>query len=142
MVSCTDAFCVTYPDDWSVEVGDDYLSFTHPDAPDRARATVASINMEAVVIEAGGTWPASPEDAVRAFWTLLDEAGVGELERIDSADVDGIVSTGSWEGGRMWTLLRPTSSSEAVTVEVLAPNESWESHAAVFLSGLELLPTG
>jgi hypothetical protein len=136
---CGDLFCTSVPNGWEVEVGDGYLAFRHPAAPDQAIATLSPISMEAMVENAGGSWPASIEDVVRSFWQLLEDAGVAEFGRLERLTGGSFRSEGTHEGGRLWHLLIPGSGSDAVAFEVRGPNRSWEAHADVFFSGVELL---
>ena len=91
----------------------------------KARVTVVSILMERVE---------------RSFWALLEETDVGSLERLERIPGGNIRADGSYEGGRMWTLLVPGDGESAVGVEVRGPNRSWEAHADVFFSAVELIP--
>jgi len=137
---CDDVACLTYPDGWEVvEVGDTFIRFTHPADPEHLHATISPTNMEGVVTEAGGTWPALPADAVRAFWALLEETGAGRLGALRPVP-GGIRSVGTYGKGRMWFLLLPTDATHAIGVEVRAPNRSWETHADVFFSHVTTLP--
>ena len=139
-VACAEAFCIAHPDGWEVEVGDTFISFQHPAAPDAALATIGFTNSEAVVTAAGGTWPANNETVARSFWALLEETDVGSLERLERIPGGNVRAYGSYEEGRMWTLLVPGDGTTAVGVEVRGPNRSWETHAEVFFSAVELIP--
>lgn len=136
---CGERFCVAAPDGWDVEFGERYLAFTHPDAPDRAKATISGVNMQALVENAGGMWPASTEDAVMSFWQLLEEAGVAQFERLERLTGGAFRSEGTHDAGMLWHLLIPVSGSDAVGFEVRGPNRSWQSHADAFFSDVELL---
>ena len=133
-VACTETFCVTYPSDWSALVGDGFVSFTHPTDPDRVLGTASETNMEGVVRNAGGTWPASVEVAAASFWALLEEAGVAELATVERLAGGSVASFGAYQDGRLWTLLIPVDSTVAVGIEVRAPNRTWQSHVDVFFS--------
>ncbi len=140
-VACADTVCIAYPSGWEViETGPDFIRFQHPLAPDVALATVGSTNMEAVVAQAGGTWPARTVDVVEAFWSLLEETGVGELATTTPVGDGAVRSTGAYERGRLWFLLVPVGTSRAIGVEVRAPDASWETHADVFFSEVVPVP--
>ncbi len=140
-VACADTVCIAYPSGWEViETGPDFIRFQHPSAPNVALATVGPTNMEAVVVQAGGTWPARPVDVVEAFWRLLEETGVGELATTTPVGDGAVRSMGAYEGGRLWYLLVPTGTSRAIGVEVRGPDASWESHADVFFSEVVPIP--
>lgn len=139
-VACAPEFCIAYPGGWEAEVGDTFISFRHPLAPESALATIGFTNPEAVVTSAGETWPANSETVARAFWALLEETDVASFERLERLPGGNIRSYGSYQDGRMWTLLVPTDEARAVGVEVRAPNRGWESHADVFFSSVELVP--
>lgn len=136
---CGELFCVGVPDGWEVEVGERYLAFAHPDVPDEAIATISGLSMRALVESAGGTWPASTEDAVDAFWQLLEEAGVARFERLERLMGGAFRSEGTHADGRLWHLLIPVSGSEAIGFEVRGPNRTWESHADAFFGEVEIL---
>lgn len=130
---CTQAFCMDVPEGWGDEVGDTYLAFNHDDLPDGTFLTANTVDMEAIVTAAGGTWPAPPDEVVEAFWSLLEVAGEGELRRSERQVGGAIRSSGSHSTGDMWHLLVPVEGSLAIGVEMRGPNGSWESHAdAVF----------
>lgn len=126
---CTETFCITVPDGWSYELGETYVSATNAVAPEATFLTAGVINMEAIVENSGGTWPAPTADVARAFWSLLEDAGAGEFER--SARVVGGAerSWGTHADGQMWHLVYPTGPTSAIGIELRAPNDTWESHA-------------
>ena len=137
-LACVDAFCLTHPAGWTVEEGDGFISFTHHAARDQAFATIGSVNQQALVVSAGGTWPAPTEEAVRAFWQLLDEADVARFDRMERLTGGAFRSEGSYESGRLWHLLIPGSGNRGVAVEVRGPNASWKPHADVFFESVEV----
>lgn len=139
-VVCAQEFCIAHPDGWEVEVGETYISFRHPAAPESAFATIGFTNPEAVVTAAGETWPANDETVARSFWALLEETEVASLDRLERLPGGNIRSHGSHEDGRMWALLVPTDDGRAVGIEVRGPNKGWEAHADVFFSTVELVP--
>lgn len=140
-IVCADDFCTRYPEGWEViETGAEHLSFAHPDAPERAKATVAYVNTEGVVTAAGGSWPANSETVARSFWTLLEDEGIASFERMERVGDGRIVAVGSYEGGRLWTLFVPIDSRRALGVEVRGPNRTWEPHASLFFDQLVLTP--
>ncbi len=94
--------------------------------------------MEGLITATGGTWPRTTDDVVRALWELLDD-GNAELGSLRLLSDGSVRSFGTFGGGRMWHRLAPVGGERAVGVEVRAPNSSWESHADVFLDGLEPL---
>ena len=130
---CNADFCIDVPDGWTTEVGDGYISAHHDIAPESTFLTAGLINFEAIVESAGGTWPAATDEVARAFWTLLEQADVGEYERSQRV-VGGAERTwGTHTDGTMWHLVYPTDPSRGIGVEMRAPNDSWETHAdAVF----------
>ena len=130
---CIQLLCITYPDGWEVvEEGVGFVTFSHPDAPEQALATVGPVNMEALVENAGRSWPASIEEVVRSFWQLLEEADVATFDRLQRLTGGAFRSQGSYEEGRLWHLLIPGNGNRAVGVEVRGPNPSWQTHADVF----------
>jgi hypothetical protein len=137
-VACAADFCVEYPSTWMVEEGETYLAFSHPLDPDRVLASAGPVDMAALVEAAGGTWPAPAEDAVAAFWSLIG-GGDAAVDEIVTAG-DGVRSEGRIESLRMWYLLVPTGGGDAIGLEVRAPNRSWQGHAEVFRSGLDISP--
>lgn len=135
---CNTDFCVGYPVGWDVvEVGDQFISFMHP-STDGVVATVGRVNMEGVVLNAGGQWPQSARNVVDHLWSLLDGGGA-ELTRVDLATGGALDSRGSVSTGRLWHRLVPVTSSVAIGVEVRAPNLSWEPHADVFRQSVQVL---
>ena len=136
--ACAAEFCVEYPSSWTAEEGDTFLAFSHPLDPEQLLASVGQVDMEALVAAAGGTWPASAEDATSAFWSLIG-GGEATVESI-TPDGAGVSSEGTLDGLRMWFLLVPTGAGDAVGIEVRAPNRSWAAHAEVFRSGLTISP--
>ncbi len=136
---CIEPLCITYPAGWEVvEEGAGFIAFAHPDALEQALATVGPLNMEAVVESSGGSWPAATEEVVRSFWQLLDEAGVATFDRMERLTGGAFRSEGSYEDGRLWHLLIPGSGNRGVAVEVRGPNASWQSHADVFFSNVQI----
>lgn len=139
-VVCAPSFCIAHPNGWEVEIGETYISFRHPVAPESAFATIGFTNPEAVVTAAGETWPANDETVARSFWALLEETEVGSLDRLERLPGGNVRSYGSYQDGRMWALLVQTDDGGAVGVEVRGPNQSWEAHADVFFSTVEPVP--
>lgn len=137
-IGCADEFCIVFPLGWDSESGDAYLSFSHPAAPGESAATISPISLQALVENAGGSWPASTEDAVRAFWQLLEEADVATLERVERLAGGAFRSEGTYADGRLWHLLIPGPGNRGIAVEVRGPNASWEPHANVFFSNVEV----
>jgi hypothetical protein len=135
---CSDDFCVNYPVGWEFEVGDGFIAFTHPDAPGGAFATLGFLNMEAVVDNAGGTWPTTTDQVVRSFWQLLEDGGVATFGALERLTGGSFRSVGAYEDGRMWHLLIPHDATTAISFEVRGPNTSWEAHADAFFAGLEV----
>lgn len=129
---CHEGLCIDYPMGWEVDTGPAYIGFQHPEAPEEARATIAVVSMEALATQAGISWPVPAEDVSRAFWTLLDQAGVGSLVKIERLTGGSIRTLGTYEEGAMWHLLVPLEGTNAIGVEVRAPNRTWEEHADVF----------
>ena len=136
---CSDAFCVSVPDGWEVERGQQYLAFRHEASPGEAQATISPINMQALVESAGDSWPASTEEVVAAFWRLLGEGGLAEFERMERLTGGAFRSEGSYGNGKLWHLLIPGTGGRGVAFEVRGPNASWEIHAEAFFSSLEIL---
>jgi len=135
---CNELFCVDVPGGWEAEIGGTYLSFNHDLDPDHTFLTVGVIDMEAIVENAGGTWPVSPEATTRAFWSLLEDADVGRFERSVRRVGGAIKSWGTHTDGEMWHLLYPIEGSGAVGIEMRAPNDSWEPHADTVFDSLSV----
>ena len=133
---CSDAFCVDVPEGWVPEVGDTYVAFNHEADPDNTFLTAGIIDQEAIVTGAGGTWPASTDEVVAAFWSLLEGSDVGSFERSQRMVGGAVRSWGDHETGRMWHVVHPTGGSTAIGVELRAPNDSWESHADVVFESI------
>jgi hypothetical protein len=137
--ACNAQFCIDVPSGWIVEVGDGYISAHHELAPDDTFLTAGVINFQAIVENAGGTWPVPTDEVARAFWTLLEQAGVGSFERTQRV-VGGAQRTwGKHDGGPMWHLTYPTGSGKGIGVEMRAPNDTWESHADVVFASVDPL---
>ena len=137
--ACAEQFCVAYPDGWDVlDEGGSFLSFQHPAAPEDARASVSTVNLKGSMEAFGGSWPASLQEVVEAFWASIDE-GNAELGRLEFRSDGAVESFGVFQSGRMWVLMMPTDATRAIGIEVRGPNASWEPHARVFLDGLQLL---
>ncbi len=130
---CTGAFCLDVPEGWGDEVGDTYIAFHHEALPEGTFLTANIVDMEAIVMAAGGEWPVPPDEVAVAFWALLEQVDEGRLQRTERQVGGAIRSWGSHRTGTMWHLLVPVEGSTAIGVEMRGPNESWESHAdAVF----------
>jgi hypothetical protein len=133
---CNDLFCVDVPQGWEAEIGETYLSFHHDLDPSHTFLTVGMADMEAIVEGAGGTWPVPPQETTLAFWSLLEDADVGEFERSARRVGGAIKSWGTHTDGEMWYLLYPIEGSRAVGIEMRAPNDSWETHADTVFDSL------
>lgn len=132
---CIPDFCVDYPQSWKVvESGDRFVSFSYPEA-DGVVATVGRMNLEGIVVNAGGAWPVPPRDVIDHFWSLLD-GGEAELAHVALAGDGALDSWGFIATGRLWHRLVPTSASRGFGIEVRGPNASWEAHAEVFRRNL------
>lgn len=137
---CNAGYCVSMPEGWMIlEQGDDFTRFGHP-ATESALATVAPLNMEALVTQAGGTWPTQTENVARAFWQLLSENGKASFGSLSFVGDGSVRSRGSYEDGRLWYRIVPAAGTSAIGMEVRGPNGSWEAHADVFLDTLMLVP--
>lgn len=128
---CNADFCIDIPQGWTAEIGDGYVSAHHELAPDDTFLTAGLINFEAIVESAGGTWPAPTAEVARAFWTLLEQADVGDFERSQRMVGGAERSWGTHDDGQMWHLVFPTEPSRGIGVELRAPNDSWEAHADI-----------
>ncbi|MGI9667607.1 MAG: hypothetical protein ACR2N2_11045 [Acidimicrobiia bacterium] len=137
---CTDAFCLDAPVGWGDEVGETYLSFQHSSAPDDTFLTASVVDSEAIVVAAGGSWPATTEEVVESFWALIEQAGEGSLVRTQRMVGGAVRSWGSHSTGDMWFVLVPVEGTVAIGVEIRGPNDSWESHADVVFPSV--VPTG
>ncbi len=134
--SCIEAFCLSYPGGWLVaEEGTRHISLAHSEFPEVV-ATASLISQQALVENAGGTWPASTQTVVESFWALLEEASVGSFDRLERLTGGAYRSEGSHDDGRLWHLLIPLDGSEAIGVEMRAPNRSWEPHADAIFAGV------
>ena len=136
--ACAEGFCLSHPLGWNVEEGDGFVSFSHDAAPGSANATISSINLQAVVENAGSSWPAPTEEIVRSFWVLLEEAVAGSFERMERLPGGAFRSEGSHQDGKLWHLLIPVEGNRGVAVEVRGPNATWEVHADVFFADVEV----
>lgn len=134
---CTDAFCIDVPSGWQVtERGPTYVSMSHASDPADTFLTAGLIDMEAIVTASGGSWPVPTQDVVVAFWSLIEDAGVGSYTRSERMIGGGVRSWGDHETGVMWHLVYPLSGSAAIGVELRAPNDSWEPHADVVFASV------
>jgi hypothetical protein len=123
------------PVGWSGEATDSFIAFHHDVLPDGTFLTANTVDMEAIVTAAGGTWPATTEQVVEAFWQLLEDVGEGEVTGIQRMVGGAYRSNGTHSTGDMWYLLVPVSGSVGIGVELRGPNASWETHAdAIFPS--------
>jgi len=135
---CIPDFCVGYPSDWEVvELGELFVSFAHPAGPDVV-ATVGRVNLEGVVVNAGGLWPQSARNVVDQLWSLLD-GGDAELDDVSLVSDGSYDSSGFIGSGRLWHRLVPVTATQGYGVEVRAPNATWEPHAEVFRQNLIVL---
>lgn len=139
--ACVSEFCIDYPVDWEVvELGEEFISFRYPSA-EGVVATVGRVNMEGVVVNAGGDWPQPARTVVDHLWSLLD-GGEAELAARGLVVGGAIDSWGFISSGRLWHRLVPVTSSVAIGVEVRGPNNTWEDHADVFRQSVRVLNTG
>ena len=138
---CTDSFCIDVPEGWEVtDRGPSFVSMNHTSDPDNTFLTAGLIDMEAIVAASGGSWPVPTEDVVVAFWALIENAGVGSYTRSQRLVGGAVRSWGDHETGTMWHLVYPLGDSSAIGVELRAPNNSWESHAAVVFESVTPIP--
>lgn len=137
---CAEQFCVSYPDDWDAEPSDTFITFFHPADPLTVVASASGVDMQGVMEAGGEPWPAPPERVVRTFWRLLEEGGSAGLGEIETREDGSVVSEGSFDAGRLWARMIPVDGSDAIGIEVRAPNASWGEHASVFVDGLTVLP--
>ncbi len=138
---CTDAFCMEVPAGWgTVDEGDGFVTLVHTVDPDGTSLTVGLVNMEAIVTSSGGTWPVPTADVVTAFWSLLEDAGVGSYTRSQRMVGGAVRSWGKHETGAMWQLMYPLEGPRAIGVDLRAPNDSWEPHADVVFTSLRPAP--
>ena len=137
--ACAPQFCIDYPSDWRVEVGDTFITFEHPLDPQRILGSVGFVDARGLVEGAGEVWPASVEDAVRAFWTLLGDNQDASFDSLTIGDDGSVRSFGNLENLRLWHRLIQVSGPSAVGIEVRAPNASWGAHAQVLRDGLILV---
>ncbi len=138
----TDCFadgCAEHPTGWDVEVGDTFLTFAHPLDPDRVLGSVGKVDMEGLVTNAGGSWPAPTEDVVRAFFELLGQDQDAEIEGDPELLADGSVQAeGRLEGLHLWYRLVPVDGPRAIGIEIRAPNNTWDAHAEAWRTGLDI----
>lgn len=136
---CFDDVCAEHPTGWEVEVGDTFLSFRHPLDPEQVLGSVGKVNMEALVTETGGTWPAPPQDAARGFFELLGQDQDAGLDEGPFVLPDGSVeAAGHLEGLRLWYRLIPVDGARGIGIEIRAPNDSWQPHADAWRTGLRV----
>ncbi|MFQ5948077.1 MAG: hypothetical protein ACE5KX_04380 [Acidimicrobiia bacterium] len=139
--SCVPTFCVSYPADWRIEEGTTFVTLNHPLDPERVLASVGLVDMEALVVANGGSWPSTTENVVRDFWALLGSAQDARLEMIESAPDGSVRSQGRVEDLVMWHVLIPTGAGAlAIGAEVRAPNSGWKEHADVIRDGVTPAP--
>ncbi len=137
---CTDTFCAEYPLGWELtDQGDTFISLRHPLDPETLMATIGPVNMEGLVTANGGTWPQTVSGVVEAFWRAAD-GGNAELATSTVLPDGSVESFGVFRGGRMWARLIPLSTTDAIGVEMRGPNRSWETHAAMFLDSVVVVP--
>lgn len=130
---CMAEFCIDYPSEWQIEVGEDFVVLSHPDG---ATASVGRIDMRGVVEGAGEFWPASPENTMEAFWALLDDLGSADLDAM-SSPAEGIVdSDGQLDGRHLWHRLLVVDAPRAWGAELRADNTTWSTHAAIITGSL------
>lgn len=137
---CTETFCIDVPDGWTYEVGTEYVSAHHDLAASKTFLTAGVINLEAIVVNAGGSWPVSTPEVTRAFWKLLEDAGVGTFSRSQRVVGGAERSWGKHQDGVMWHLIVPTGGSSGIGVEMRAPNDSWETQADFVFDSVKVLP--
>ncbi|MDH3731413.1 MAG: hypothetical protein OES13_09895 [Acidimicrobiia bacterium] len=129
---CLPEFCIDYPAEWVIEVGEDFVTLNHPAG---AEASAGRIDMQGVVEGAGGAWPADGEETMRRFWELLDDLGTADLEELRLTD--GAVDTeGRLDDGRLWHRLLPTMPPRAIGAELRGPDRTWEAHAEIITGSL------
>lgn len=137
---CTETFCASYPAGWDViDRGDSFVSLAHPLDTEMLLATVGPVNMEGLVTANGGTWPQTVAGVVEAFWRAAD-GGNAELATSTVLPDGSVESFGVFRGGRMWARLIPLNTTDALGVEMRAPNRSWEAHAQVLLDSVVPVP--
>lgn len=129
---CLPDFCIDYPSDWEIEVGEDFVVLNHPLG---AEASVGRIDMQGVVEGAGGTWPADAEETMRRFWELLDDLGKADLEEL-TVDGNAVDTEGRLDDTRLWHRLLATSPPRAIGAEMRGPDRSWAAHAAIITTSL------
>ena len=129
--TCTSALCMEAPKGWDGEIAETHIAFHHEIAPDETFLTANAVDLEAIATAAGGSWPATTEDVMAAFWSLLEEADEGRLIRTERMVGGAIRSWGTHSTGDMWYLIVPVDLSSGIGVEVRAPNNSWETHVDV-----------
>lgn len=134
---CTDTYCIDVPPGWSGEVGDTFIAFNHEALPEGTFLTSNTVDMEAIVSAAGGTWPVPTNEVVEAFWSLLEDVDEGGLVRTERMVGGAWRSWGTHSTGTMWYFLMPLDGSRAIGVELRGPNDSWESHADVVFASVE-----
>lgn len=134
---CTDTYCIDVPAGWSGEVGDTFIALNHEALPEGTFLTANTVDMEAIVSAAGGTWPVPTEQVVEAFWSLLEDVDEGELARTERMVGGAWRSWGTHSTGTMWYLLMPLEGSQAIGIELRGPNDSWERHADVVFGSVE-----
>lgn len=137
---CNESFCIDVPPGWVLDVGAGYVAANHELDSAHTFLTAGVINLEAIVVNAGGVWPAPTDEVARAFWALLEDAGVGSLERSQRVVGGAERSWGSHEDGTMWHLVHPTGGNSGIGIEMRAPNDSWETHADFVFGSIEVLP--
>lgn len=113
-----------------------FISFQNDEVPE-AVANAAGFDPRGVLNAVGGAWPASTEAVAEAFWQLLSEGSGASLDDLAVLDDGSVRTKGSFDGGVLWHRMIVAPDGSGIGIEMRAPNASWQSHADVFLEGLQ-----
>lgn len=136
---CLPEFCVDYPSDWVIEVGENFVRLEHPLGP---LASVGKIDMEGVVTNAGDVWPTDPASTMESFWKALDELAEADVDTIEDRGAGIVDSEGELDGQRLWHRLLVVDAPRAWGAEMRAPDARWETHAEIIVASLRLPADG
>ncbi|GBE24661.1 hypothetical protein BMS3Bbin02_00936 [bacterium BMS3Bbin02] len=125
---CVDAFCVDVPQGWTVsDQGASFLVLVNP-ADQDAVITIAPMNMEGVATAGGRVWPISKSEFVAVMWAVVDD-GRAEVRSVEPQLDGSIDSYVVLPNGYAWHRLVTVDSPRAFSIELRAPDRSWQEHA-------------
>lgn len=134
--ACAVEFCVDYPQGWTAETGDTFITLSHPSDPEQVEATLGKVDMERLVEVSQGIWPTSTENVVRVLWDQLGELQDARLDEVTEQPDGSARAIGRLDGRIMWYRLIPVSATDAVGVAFRAPDLDWSDHADTVLDSV------